>query len=107
MRREQESDFARAGHRIVVQDIPLLFETGIENEFDIVVLVDAPEAERVARIVRERGLSQQEAARMVAAQMPASAKRLPATYVIENDGTLEDLRAQATQVWTDILEKAL
>ena len=106
MRREQENDFARAGHRIVVQDIPLLFETGIENEFDIVVLVDAPEAERVARMVRERGLSQPEAEQMVAAQMPASEKRLPATYVIENDGTLEELRSKATQVWTEIREKA-
>ena len=106
MRRAQEAELARAGQRIVVQDIPLLFETGINNEFDIVVLVDAPEAERVARIVRDRGLSEQEAQGMVAAQMPASEKRLPATYVIDNDGTLDELRTRATQVWTEIQEAA-
>jgi dephospho-CoA kinase len=42
---------------------------------------------------------------MVAAQMPAHEKRLPATYVIDNDGTLAELRAKAQQVWTEIANR--
>jgi dephospho-CoA kinase len=106
LRHEQDAELVRAGHRVIVNDVPLLFETGMENEFDIVVLVDAPEAERIARIVRDRGLSQEEAGRMVAAQMPAREKRLPATFVIDNDGTLDELRTKAEGIWSEIQEAA-
>jgi dephospho-CoA kinase len=106
MRRAEEIQRARAGNRIIVNDIPLLFEAGLANEFDMVVLIDAPEAQRVARIIRERGLSRAEAERMVAAQMPAQQKRAPATYVIDNDGTLEDLQVKARDVWSEIARSA-
>lgn len=106
LRRRAERKLGRQGARVVVNDIPLLFEVGLQHEFDIVVLVDAPEDVRIARIVETRGLDREEARSMVAAQMPAHEKRLPATYVIDNDGTLDDLRAKAAEVWKEIAEHA-
>lgn len=105
LRRAEERKLAASGARIVVNDIPLLFEAKLQNEFDIVVLVDAPEEVRIARIVQTRGLDENEARRMVEAQMPADEKRMPATYVIDNDGTLEEVRQKATAVWQEITER--
>jgi dephospho-CoA kinase len=106
LRANAERALFKRGERIVVNDIPLLFEAGLQNEFDIVVLVDAPEDVRVARIVETRGLSEEEARSMIAAQMPADEKRIPATYVIDNDGTIDDLREKALTVWNEITESA-
>lgn len=99
LRLELVARAAEAGVDIVVNDIPLLFEVGLETEFDLVVLVDAPEEIRLARLVRERGLDEAEARRMIAAQLPAAAKRDRADYLIENDGTLAELEARAEEVW--------
>lgn len=106
--REREYIRARArGERIVVADIPLLFEVGLENEFDVVVLVDAPESVREERLVRDRGLSSEEARRMIAAQMPSATKRPRADYVIENTGTPEEMRRRAADVWGELQLRAL
>src|SRR5690606_36009146 len=84
LREEEEARLEAAGERIVVHDIPLLFEAGLEERFDAVVLVDASEVVRLERLVRDRGLAEDEARRMIYAQMPASMKRGRADYVIEN-----------------------
>lgn len=102
LRREEEQRLEREGARIVVNDIPLLFEVGLEDEFDVVVLVDAPEAMRLERLVRDRGLDPDEARRMIAAQMPAEQKRRRSDIVIENAGTLEELEARAERVWREL-----
>lgn len=106
LRAEAERRFEQEGARIVVSDIPLLFEVGLEDEFDVVVLVDAPEPVRLERLVRDRGLEREEARRMIAAQMPAEAKRGRADIVIENAGTLEELEASAERVWRDLERRA-
>lgn len=103
----EEKKLLAQGERIIINDIPLLFEAELVNDFDIVVLVDAPEDVRIQRMVEQRGLSEEEARKMAAAQMPSSEKRLPGTYIIENDGTLEDLRSRATQVWYELQERVL
>ena len=87
---------------VVVCDIPLLFETGLDREVDVTVLVDAPLDVRLARILRNRGLSRDEALAMAAAQLPAEDKRARADYVIENDGSVEELRERVNAVWTAI-----
>ena len=105
--RDEAFAAARAeGAPLIVADIPLLFETGLEAEFDVVVLVDAPESVRRARLVDLRGIDADEAARMIAAQMPAEEKRSRAGIVIENTGTLEDLRVRATAVWRGLQARA-
>lgn len=98
--RDQRLAAARErGDHMVVSDIPLLFETGLEGTFDRIVLVDAPEAVRLDRLRRDRGLDEATARQMVEAQMPAEQKRARTHYVIDNDGTREALVARARAVW--------
>ncbi len=85
----------KEGAALAVAEIPLLFEAGLESEFDAVVLVDAPEPERVRRLVEDRNISKEEALRMVAAQIPAGEKRPRALFVLDNDGTQEELRRRS------------
>ena len=106
LRDEEYRRLEGAGERVVVADIPLLFEVGLADEFDLVVLVDAPEAVRRERIVRDRGLTTEEADRMIAAQMPSAAKRARADLVIDNDGSLADLEARARAAWAEIVARA-
>jgi len=106
LRAEREAALAAAGAEIVVNVIPLLFEVGMEGEFDVVVLVDAPDDVRLARIVEKRALSAEQARRMIAAQMPAREKRPRATIVIDNDSTLETLAQRAQTVWDSIRMRA-
>lgn len=95
-----------AGERVIVADIPLLFEVGLEKDFDIVVLVDAPVAVRRERIVENRGIAPEEADRMIAAQMPSEQKRPLAHHVIDNGASLQALTTRAEQVWREITAAA-
>ncbi len=88
-----------AGAELVICDIPLLFEAGLADTVDAVILVDAPEALRRERLIRDRGLSPAEADAMIAAQMPSAQKRARAEYIIENTGTREALAAQVDALW--------
>ena len=98
---------ARArGDRIVISDIPLLFEADDATAFDAVVLVDAPEAVRRARLLASRALSPAEADRMMAAQMSSTTKRTRSDYVIDNDGDLSALERSARSVWEALLARA-
>jgi len=94
------------GDAIVINDIPLLFEVLDPAQFDAVVLVDAPPAVRRARLRALRGLSNEEADRMIAAQMPAKRKREQSQYVIDNAGTLAELERQAQRVFAELRKRA-
>jgi dephospho-CoA kinase len=98
-RAELLAEARRHGARVVLSDIPLLFEALDPAAFDAVVLVDAPEAERRRRLVEDRGLDPAEADRLIAAQMPSAPKRARSTWVIDNDGTRADLERRARAVW--------
>jgi dephospho-CoA kinase len=92
-------DARRRGDRIVVSDIPLLFEVMDPGAFDAVVLVDAPVALRRERLLRSRPIEASEADAMIAAQLPSAAKRSRSTFVIDNDADLATLRERAARVW--------
>jgi dephospho-CoA kinase len=94
------------GDLLVVNDIPLLFEALDPKAFDAVVLVDAPDALRRTRLRTLRGLSNDEADRMLASQMPSERKRAQAHHVIDNDGTLEDLEQRARTVFDELHRRA-
>ncbi len=79
---------------LVVCDIPLLFETSAEKEFDEVWLVTAPDAVRRARVLARYGMTAEKLAHIEAAQMPQSEKIRRATHVIDNGSTLEHLYEQ-------------
>lgn len=98
---------ARArGDRIVVSDIPLLFEVDDPGAFDAVVLVDAPEALRRSRLVASRRLSPAETDRMMATQLAPASKRARSDHVIDNDGDLASLERAAAAVWQALLARA-
>lgn len=106
LREEEEARLAAAGVDLIVNDVPLLFEVGLEDAFDVIVLVDAPEEVRLERLVRDRGLSEAEARRMIEAQMPSDLKRPKSDIVIENTGSLQELEARAEEVWQRLRERA-
>ena len=88
---------------LVVAEIPLLFETGRQDDFDVTVLVHAPDDLRLKRLVEKRGLEETEARRIMSAQMDQEKKRSLADYVIENAGAPADLEAEAGRVLSDLL----
>ncbi len=98
---------ARArGDRIVVCDIPLLFEKKMTERFDRLLLVDAPRPLRLERLVNDRGLRETEAMDMIAAQMPAELKRARADFVIDNASTLTELERRVNDVWGLLVQDA-
>jgi len=105
--RDQALAEARArGDRIIVSDIPLLFETGLEHSVDAVIFVDAPEELRLQRLLQHRALSEADARAMMNAQWPASEKRARATFVVDNDGSVEQLANRVSDLWAQLLTLA-
>lgn len=94
------------GDHIVVCDIPLLYEKDMSARFDRVVLVDAPRALRLQRLVKERKLSRAEAETMISAQMSADAKRARADVIIDNAGTHAQLEKRVADVWRVLVRDA-
>jgi len=94
---------AEAGAKhLVVHDIPLLAETGQADAFDAVIVVDVPVETQIERMVNIRGMSREEAEARVGAQATREQRRAVATHVIDNAGTLEDLRDRVTEVFDDV-----
>jgi len=91
------------GAEIVVQDVPLLFENGLQDLFSSTVLVYARPETQVERLVEQRHLSRDRARSILAAQMPIDQKRPLATFVIDNDGSIEETRRQVEEVWATAL----
>jgi dephospho-CoA kinase len=95
-----------AGAEIVVSDIPLLFEVADPAEWDLVVLVDAPEAVRRRRLMESRGYTAAEADEVIRAQLPSGPKRARSHIVIDNDGTREGLEHSARAAWETLRAEA-
>ncbi len=106
LRRRLIDDARARGDRVVVCDIPLLFEKKMVDAFERIVLVDAPRPVRLERLVEERGLRETEAMEMIAAQMPAELKRARADFVIDNHGTLTQLEDRVAEVWASLVQDA-
>jgi dephospho-CoA kinase len=87
---------------LVVHDIPLLAESGRADTFDAVIVVDAPAEVQVERMVRERGWTREDAEARIAAQAGREDRRAIATYVIDNTGTLDDLRQRVAEVVAEL-----
>ena len=92
---------AGVGAAVVVNDVPLLAEKGYR--FPLVIVVQAPLEVRIERLARDRGMSREEAESRIAAQATDEQRRAIADVVIDNDGTLDDLRARVDAVWNDVL----
>jgi dephospho-CoA kinase len=77
-----------------VADIPLVYETGREKEFDAVIVVACPREMQLQRLIERNKLSKEDAERRLAAQLPIDQKVDKATYVIKNDGSFAETDAQ-------------
>ncbi|MCQ1946939.1 dephospho-CoA kinase [Arthrobacter sp. zg-Y1116] len=84
---------------ILVQDIPLLVETGQAGNFDFVVVVEAPEDVRLQRMVQDRGMDPEAARARIAAQATPEQRAEAADVVLHNTGTPEELVAAVRDLW--------
>jgi dephospho-CoA kinase len=87
----------------VVVDAPLLFEAGLEKECDVVVFVDAPRDQRLARVKASRGWDEAELERREKAQIPLEEKRRRADLLIVNDSNQQSLQTRADAAFSQIL----
>lgn len=101
-----ELEQSAADDDLVVHDIPLLAESGRASTFDAVVVVDVPTELQVERMVALRGMTQEEAEARIAAQATREQRLAVATHVIENAGSLDELRARVLEVHADLLGAA-
>ncbi|MFZ3414845.1 dephospho-CoA kinase [Arthrobacter sp. 3Tela_A] len=88
---------------ILVQDIPLLVETGQAGNFDFVLVVEAPVEERLARMVRDRGMDPAAAQARIDAQATAAERAAVADTVLENTGTPDELVEAVRELWNSRL----
>lgn len=92
----------QVGETLVVVDAALIFEFGMEDDLDAVVLVTAPPEVRADRLRKTRGFDDERIARLMAAQMPDAEKESRSDYVVVNDGSIEDVVAAADRTLTRI-----
>jgi dephospho-CoA kinase len=89
-----------------VIDAALIVDTGVTGVFDLLVVVSAEEESRVRRLVETRGMSESEARGRITSQVPDSKRVAMADIVIENNDTVDDLRAGVSEVWEEISRRA-
>jgi len=94
-----ESDEKNTRCFFAIADIPLLFETGHERDFDKVVVAACRDDQQLARLMARDGLDEADARQRLAAQLPLADKAARADYVIDTSGTVENTDAQVTRVW--------
>ncbi|MDQ4055165.1 MAG: dephospho-CoA kinase [Actinomycetota bacterium] len=87
---------------LVVHDIPLLAESGRADTFDAVIVVDVPDEIRIERLIRDRGWTRADAESRIGAQASREDRLAVATHVIDNSGTLHELRERVTEVYKEL-----
>lgn len=91
---------------IVVYDVPLLVENDLAAYYDVVVVVDASADAQVQRLRRRRRMSEEQARARIAAQATREQRRAVADVVVDNNGTLDQLRVQVRELWDDLRRRA-
>ena len=97
-----ELEGAASPEELVVHDIPLLAESGRADTFDAVIVVDAEPGRQVERMIAERGWTREDAEARMLAQASREERLAVATHVIENNGTLDELRARVEEVFAGL-----
>ncbi|MFJ6139024.1 dephospho-CoA kinase [Kitasatospora sp. NPDC092286] len=97
--RSAELEEAAAPDAVVVHDVPLLAENGLAPLYDLVIVVDAEDDVRVDRLVRLRGMAEEEARARMAAQATRAGRLAVADVVIDNSGPLDVLAPRVAEVW--------
>ncbi|MCD4534840.1 dephospho-CoA kinase [Nocardioides sp. cx-169] len=91
---------------VVVHDIPLLAESGRGDTFDAVLVVDVPPETQVERMLRDRGWTREDAQARISSQATREERLAVATHVIDNTGSLEDLRLRVEEVYAGLTDAA-
>jgi dephospho-CoA kinase len=94
-----------ADEAIVVYDVPLLTENGLESQYDVVVVVDAPVEDQLRRLTTQRGMTEEAARARIAAQATREQRRAVADRVIDNSGSLEELGARVDDLWAELTRR--
>lgn len=106
VRRRLSDWMAASGGALRGATIPLLFEVGWAKDWDVVICLVSSEALQLERLMRDRGLAEEQARRRIAAQMPVTEKAALAHLVVHNDGDAETLAREAEKVYRILTEKA-
>ena len=88
--------------RVVVFSAPLLVESGMHTAFEILVVVSATVATQIERLMRQRGMSEASIRARIEAQAPLEDKAAVADFLVDNEGTLDELESQVERLWTDL-----
>lgn len=91
---------------VVVHDVPLLTENGLAELYDLVIVVDVEPGTQVERLVRSRGMSEEEARARMAAQAGREERLAVADIVIDNEVSLDALRGRVAEVWAELDARA-
>lgn len=94
-------DYRRTG-AIVVFDAALIVEAGLQEAFDMMVVVVAPPDRQVARVAASRGMSEEEARARIAAQVPPEAREAVADVIIRNDADVSTLERRVDDLWAEL-----
>ena len=93
---------AAAEGSVVVQDIPLLVESGLAPLFDHVIVVDAADEIRVERLMKDRGMTRSAARARIDAQAPRAVRNAAADSLVENEGSPAELAEAVARLWHDL-----
>ncbi|MGA5328619.1 dephospho-CoA kinase [Streptomyces griseoincarnatus] len=104
--RSRELEEAAPEDAVVVHDVPLLTENGLARLYDVVIVVDAGTGTQLDRLVRLRGMSEEDARARMAAQATREQRRAVADIVIDNDVPLDALERRVKEVWADLVRRA-
>ncbi|WP_447036754.1 dephospho-CoA kinase [Streptomyces sp. DSM 118878] len=104
--RSAELERSAGEDAVVVHDVPLLTENGLAPLYDLVVVVDARPETQLDRLVRLRGMSEEDARARMAAQATREKRLETADIVIDNDGPLVGLAERVAEVWAELVRRA-
>ncbi|WP_344392163.1 dephospho-CoA kinase [Streptomyces vastus] len=104
--RSRELESAAAQDAVIVHDVPLLAENGLAPLYDVVVVVDAAPETQLDRLIRLRGMTEEDARARMAAQATRDKRLQTADIVIDNDVPLEQLERRVREVWADLVRRA-
>ena len=92
-------------HAIVISDIPLLLEVGMQSQFDVIILVYISPEEQINRVMKRNNFSRAQAQERLKAQMPIDDKIALADFVIHNEGSFDETRKIVEDIWEQLLER--
>ncbi len=105
VREEIEAWMAKPGGPLKAVVIPLLYECGWADDWEVVICLVSREETQIQRMMRTRGYSEEEARRRVASQMPVAEKAARAQMVVQNDGDEAALRREAGRVFAELVSR--